>query len=145
MTAGEVHDIREKSDAYKAYKNQKTKTCIWVDNEGEMFRKTVLRRIFKHLPKSNNSDRVANAFSLWDNDFKATDNQRTYIENLLHNSRALPDKKAQMIESRISDPDLSAEEAGVLIGELQDAQPDPVTESGNYTQTQLLDHMGKLK
>ena len=57
MAIDEVHDIRNRSSAWKAWeKNQKK--CPWVTDEGEMTKKTVIKRAYKLWPKT---DRLDNA------------------------------------------------------------------------------------
>lgn len=53
MTLKEVHAIRDKTQAYKAYKAGKIKSTPWVSDEGEMVKKTVIRRASKSWPMSN--------------------------------------------------------------------------------------------
>lgn len=47
MAIDEIYNIRERSDSWKAYSEKKTDSTPWVTDEGEMCKKTVLRRLFK--------------------------------------------------------------------------------------------------
>jgi recombination protein RecT len=56
MTIGEIHAIRDRSDAWKAFKAGFIKSTPWQSDEGEMCRKTVARRHSKVLPMSTDLD-----------------------------------------------------------------------------------------
>lgn len=56
MGIDEVHSIRNRSDAWTAYKNGKIKSTPWSTDEAEMGKKTVIRRHSKRLPLSTDID-----------------------------------------------------------------------------------------
>lgn len=53
MTIDEIYAIRDRTQAYKAFKEGKTRSCPWVSDEGEMIKKTVIRRASKAWPMTN--------------------------------------------------------------------------------------------
>lgn len=58
MPIDEVFSIRDRSEAWKAFREKKIKSCPWVSDEGEMVKKTVIKRAYKTWPKT---DRLDNA------------------------------------------------------------------------------------
>jgi recombination protein RecT len=52
MSLAEIHAIRDRSDAWKAFKRGLIKSTPWSTDEGEMSKKTVLRRLLKRCPMS---------------------------------------------------------------------------------------------
>lgn len=52
MDTESIYRIREKSDGYRAFKAGKIKSTPWVSDEGEMCKKTPLRRLMKRVPQS---------------------------------------------------------------------------------------------
>lgn len=51
MSADEVNAIRDRSSAWKAYQS-KGKSCPWVTDPGEMWKKTCVKRAYKYWPKT---------------------------------------------------------------------------------------------
>lgn len=64
MSRMDILEIRSRSESYKAFVDGKIKSTTWVTDEGEMFRKTVVKRHTKYLPKSTDSDHLQNAIEL---------------------------------------------------------------------------------
>ncbi|QNK66065.1 recombinase RecT [Variovorax sp. PAMC26660] len=62
MTTEQVHAVRERSDSWKAYwatrDEAKPKSTPWNTDEGEMFKKTVIRRAYKSWPISERLGKV---------------------------------------------------------------------------------------
>ncbi len=69
MTKADVYRIRDRSDAWKAYKAGKIKSTPWHTDEIEMGRKTVFRRLSKYLPSSTDRDAFRQAVERIDDDY----------------------------------------------------------------------------
>ena len=64
MSADQIYEIRNKSEAYKSFAAGKAKSCPWVDFEGEMAKKTCIKRASKTWPKSQRGDRLQQAINI---------------------------------------------------------------------------------
>lgn len=56
MTLSKVHEIRDRSEAWKAYQKDKSKTCPWVTDEEEMIKKTCVKQAAKYWPRRERLD-----------------------------------------------------------------------------------------
>ena len=52
MDMESIYEIRAKSDGWRAFQSGKIKSTPWSTDEGEMCKKTVLRRLLKRVPQS---------------------------------------------------------------------------------------------
>ena len=143
MPKSDIDEIRARSDSYKAYKDGKTKTCIWVTDEGEMCKKTVIKRLFKYLPKSEQYDKVAEAVELLNSDYKISHGQEDYLLSLLAKSVYAKDEDGEMLQRKIEDG-LTFEEFKTMERDLLNNQLDPVTSGMNYNQGDIKQHLKKL-
>lgn len=69
MSLSDVNAIRDRSDAYRAFKQNKIKSTPWHTDWSEMARKTVFRRLSKYLPSSTDRDRFSAAVERIDDDY----------------------------------------------------------------------------
>jgi recombination protein RecT len=53
MSIDEVYDIRDRSEAWKAFVAKKTKSCPWSTDAGEMIKKTCVKQAYKYWPKTD--------------------------------------------------------------------------------------------
>jgi recombination protein RecT len=89
MQADEVNAIKKRSEM--GQKDQGS----WKTDEGEMWRKTVVRRLYKYLPKSEVSDAVVNALNL-DNQSSGIDFDAERAAEAKNTSAALFDEAEEM-------------------------------------------------
>lgn len=58
MPIAKVYDIRNRSDAWKAYERDNTKKCPWVTDEEEMIKKTCVKQAAKYWPRRERLDQA---------------------------------------------------------------------------------------
>lgn len=133
MTTEDVEAIRDESESYKAFKNGKITDCIWVSDRQEMFRKTVIKRAVKYLPKTDQYERLAKAIELLDEDWAVSYEQCSLIETLLHQATISEERKEQIYRGMNL---LTRSKASNLIEELKQKQVDPINSLG-YNQTDI--------
>lgn len=67
MTIDDVHGIRNRSSAWKAWEAKKKK-CPWVTDEVEMIRKTCVKQACKYWPRGAKSELLENAVQYLNNE-----------------------------------------------------------------------------
>lgn len=130
----ELYDIRSLSDSWNAYEAGKVKSAIWKDFEGEMCRKTVIKRILKYLPKDKENRQLNEAIRLDNEDYMATHSQVAYVEGLLQTS-TLDENQKQAIEMGLGN--ITKEKANEVIEMLKLNQLNQLTEQGMATPTAI--------
>ncbi len=63
MSIAEIYAIRDRTEAWKAYKEGKIKSTSWQTDENEMSKKTLIRRAHKSWPKSVAQEVISRAIS----------------------------------------------------------------------------------
>lgn len=137
MTDRMVDEIRNTSESFKAYKEGKIPTCIWVEHYFEMAKKTVIKRLVKYLPKTDLWEKLGKAIEIENDDFKASDNQIDYIDSLLLKA-IIPEEEKEAIEKEYST--MTGSRASQLIEHLKNNQVDP-THDNIASMGQITDKM----
>lgn len=129
MSYQDIQDIRDRSESYKAYLAKKISSCIWITDESEMCRKTIIKRHFKYLPKSFGDEtkiqQLQTAIDL-DNQINGFDEPVDFgilaiIENMIWQSSLGEIEKESM--SRKMNALKTKSDAFRMIDELKDSQP----------------------
>jgi phage RecT family recombinase len=128
MDKDEVEQIRGRSETYKAFVAGKIKSCTWASDFGEMSRKTVIKRIYKYLPRSEKAAVLDKAVELDNLDYTASDRQIELIENLLRSS-TMDERQKQWLEMEV--PTMGAKRASEVIEMLKMNQPNERTRIRN--------------
>lgn len=141
MMLADIYDIRDRSETYKAYMEKKIKSCTWVSDEGEMSRKTVIKRIYKYLPRTERMQAIDNAIQLDNTDYTASDDQIDYIVSLLQTS-TLDQHQRDAIEMETGV--MTRDRASQVIANLKDNQLDRISSGMSYNQSDITEHKAKL-
>ena len=133
MTAEDIYKIRDSSESWKSFSAGKAKSAIWNDWGGEMARKTVVRRIYKYLPKSSvksaEYEKIDAAISLMNENFTPSTDQMEYLQKLLRTS-SLPEHEIEQIETEM--PTMSSTGATEAIQYLAANQRNKIESGDNY-------------
>jgi recombination protein RecT len=141
MSLADVHEIRARSDSYRAYKDGKIDTCIWVTDEGEMFRKTAIKRVCKYIPKTDKWGYVNEAIALDNSDYPASWGQVDYLLTLIDQS--VYDDDTRSILRTKATSDLMSAEAKSMIDELLNNQLEPGKQRDNVSATEAKQLLNK--
>ncbi len=132
MTIADCHDVRAKSESYKAYKKEgnNVHTCVWIEWEQEMCRKTCIKRLVKYLPKTEQWEQLREVIALdnEDYDIDPSGKQAMYIGVLLENSIYTSEER-DAVDKELIDG-MSLENASKLIEKLKDSQLNPISDKG---------------
>lgn len=97
MKLSDVYAIRDRSEAWKAYQKDKTKTCPWVTDEGEMVKKTCVKQAAKYWPRRERLDNAVHHMN--------TDGG----EGITLKANKLPDEEFEAFKKKIQDADTKEE------------------------------------
>lgn len=147
MNREQIEAIREHSESWLSYlknkeKGEKVRNPIWITDEGEMFRKTCLKRMSKYLPRSGNPGHVKqtqymnNAIELANKDWEPSVHQIQYAESLINTSTLLDSKKESLLREL---PTCRAVDVELMIDYLTGNQPNAIESADVHSQGQIGD------
>lgn len=144
MDLEQLQYVRSCSETWKAYEGGKLKAehVIWINWESEMYRKTVLKRLCKYLPKTEQWNRLNEAISIDNEEYKITNGQEDKLYSLINTSCYDEDTRC-LLESKIRSG-LSQQEFETMLVDLSNNQLDPITSGMNYNATDIKNHINKL-
>jgi len=141
MNREEIEKIRNVSESYRAFSEDKIKTCIWVEHEGEMFRKTCLKRIQKYLPRTSQMGYVDKAVQLSNSDWEASPGQVAMAESLINTSTLLDPQKEDLYRQLQTSKSYDVE---MMIEYLRDCQHSKIEAGENYNQGDIQKELDKI-
>lgn len=77
MSVEDIHRVRACSDGYRAFVAEKIKSHPWNSNEGEMSRKTIVKRQIKRLPSGKADSKLYAAVEIDNRDYQAIETEAT--------------------------------------------------------------------
>lgn len=86
MDVDSVNEIKNRSESYKAYLKDNKRSSIWNSDLTEMIRKTIIRRIYKYLPRTERMEKIDQAVNLDNQDYIPSVSKIGYIESLITSS-----------------------------------------------------------
>ena len=141
MGVDEINDIRARSESYKAFIDNRAKSCIWESDYNEMGRKTVIKRLTKYLPKTDRWDKLARSIELTNTDYEASLGQINIIEDLLMNATIEHEEQTALFQELNS---MNQDRAAQVISYLKERQVNPIEAGHNYNQTDIKEHTAKV-
>lgn len=114
MSVKQAHDIRDRSDGWRAFKDGKIKSTPWSTDEVEMSKKTVIRKLTKRVPQS---PELAEAFKIED---AAEHSEMRMINPSLPEPPTPPEPPSEEAENKPTEPPPPPKEAQVIEGEIID-------------------------
>lgn len=141
MALDEINDIMARSEGHKAFVAGKTKSSIWSEHWGEMAKKTVIKRLFKYLPKTDKFEHAATAISTLDEDYIISDSQTDYLLSLLETTGYNDDDKQAYIRSIESG--LTGIEFNMLKRNFEMNQIDRINSGLSYNQSDIAKKLNK--
>ncbi|MBP2147440.1 recombinase RecT [Xanthobacter flavus] len=113
MSIREVHRIRDRSDGWKAFQEKKIKSTPWATDEGEMAKKTVIRRLMKRMPAS---PELADALRIEDEadyrDFRDVTPERPTLASRLKAGTTAPGFSLEHVERETAGEQRDEEQGG---------------------------------
>lgn len=131
MSVEDIHEIRSRSDSYRAFVAGKIKSCVWVSDPGEMFRKTVIKRISKYIPKTDRWLKVNEAINMDNSDYPASFGQIDYVLSLI-NTSTYDDTMRDIMRNK-ANGDMTQAEAQSMIDDLKENQLQPGKQRDNIS------------
>lgn len=123
----EIEIIREHSESYKAWKADNSKVCVWNEYEGEMFRKTCLKRMQKYLPRTQQMKYVDYAMELTNRDYTPSGAQYALAQNMIYTSTLMEPTKEKLEKELMT---CNVFQLNEMIAYLKENQPNPIEDIG---------------